>query len=74
MAYFIRTLRLGDGTTTGTLVESRTMPASDRDNVFHYAVSADRAHRWVRNGGIHETGLWLDGTRIRKAQPCRGDC
>lgn len=27
------------------------------------------AHKWVREGHPHETGLWLDGTKIRYARP-----
>ncbi len=73
MAYFIRSVRLGDGRTSGTLIESKTLPTSDNPNVFFYALPGFRAHRWVRNGGVHETGLYLDlDGRIRKAQPCRG--
>lgn len=33
-------------------------------------VSAEHAHRFVRYGGVHTTGLYLDEGRIRKAQPC----
>ena len=31
-------------------------------------VTAQTAHRWVRDGGIHSTGLWIDWDgRIRKS-------
>jgi hypothetical protein len=30
-------------------------------------VSAERAHRFVRYGGLHTTGLWMDQGRMRKA-------
>ena len=26
------------------------------------------AHKWVRDGGLHTTGLYLDGNFIRKAK------
>jgi len=32
-------------------------------------VSAEEARRWVRAGFDHETGLYLDGNRIRYARP-----
>lgn len=32
-------------------------------------VSARFAHDFVRRGGCHETGLWIDNGRIRKALP-----
>jgi hypothetical protein len=32
-------------------------------------IPADTAHRWVRNGNTHETGLWIDfDGRIRYAK------
>jgi len=43
--------------------------AEQTHNVTHTPVSAAFAHRWVRNGGTHNTGLWLDDNRIRKATP-----
>lgn len=30
-------------------------------------ITANYAHRWVRDGGVHNTGLYLDEGRIRKA-------
>jgi hypothetical protein len=32
-----------------------------------YKVTANNAHNWVRNGGLHTTCLYMDGNRIRKA-------
>jgi hypothetical protein len=31
-------------------------------------VSGQIAHKWVRDGGLHTTGLYLDGNFIRKAK------
>lgn len=32
-------------------------------------VSASEAHKWVRDGGVHTTPLWVDeDNRIRKAR------
>ena len=33
---------------------------------FH-KMTANNAHNWVRNGGLHTTCLYMDGNRIRKA-------
>jgi hypothetical protein len=33
-----------------------------------YKVTANNAHNWIRHGGLHTTGLYMDGNRIRKAQ------
>ncbi len=38
------------------------------ENHEWYVVSAERAHRFVRYGGVHTTGLWVDQGRIRKAK------
>jgi hypothetical protein len=35
---------------------------------YYDAVSAHRAHNWVRNGFIHETLLFTDGDKIRRAR------
>lgn len=32
----------------------------------------DDAHRWVRDGKEHETGLWLDGNVVRYAEAEEG--
>lgn len=31
-------------------------------------ISSQAAHRWVRSGRLHNTGLYLDGNFIRKAK------
>jgi hypothetical protein len=31
-------------------------------------VSGQIAHKWVRDGGLHTTGLYVDGNFIRKAK------
>jgi len=31
-------------------------------------VTGYNAHKWVRDGGLHTTGLYLDGNFIRKAK------
>jgi hypothetical protein len=46
-----------------TRVEIRTDPTLRR-------VDGPTAHRWVKAGRLHETGLWVDDTgRIRYAKP-----
>lgn len=32
-----------------------------------YKITANNAHNWVKNGGLHTTLLFLEGNRIRKA-------
>ena len=41
--------------------------ALNRENPNYQKITSTHAHRWVRNGGIHETSLWvgIDG-RIRR--------
>lgn len=35
---------------------------------FYYEqASRQQAHAWVKAGNNHETGLWVDGTRVRYA-------
>jgi len=35
---------------------------------FYYeATSREQAHKWVKMGNNHETGLYLDGSRVRYA-------
>lgn len=40
---------------------------AEHDDV--YEISAAEAHRRVKDGDIHETGLWVDEGRIRYAKP-----
>lgn len=38
------------------------------DDAYVYdTVDYGRAHKWVRDGGPHETLLWVDNGRIRRA-------
>lgn len=34
----------------------------------HRRVSASEAHRYVKDGGHHETGLWVDDGKVRYAK------
>lgn len=54
-----------------TAKQAKTLLASDRTEYPLYeAIPAWRAHKWVRNGYIHETGLYVDDlNRIRYAEP-----
>ncbi len=38
-----------------------------RYGVRFESCNAQRAHRWVRSGGLHSTALWVDAGRIRRA-------
>lgn len=39
----------------------------DEKTRFFYKITANNAHNWVKNGGLHTTLLYLQGNRIRKA-------
>jgi len=56
------------------LVEFKSMRALDIANSHqsthmrrYRPVSAEYAHNWVKKGYTHETGLYLDGGRVRYA-------
>ena len=52
-----------------TRAETKALGPDAADDRWYYRYcSAQAAHRWVRNDGVHETGLWLDAGRIRKAE------
>jgi len=56
---------------TATLVE--TLNATHQPGVSYKPVTADTARRWVKDGGLHETGLYVDHEgRVRYAEslPC----
>lgn len=58
------------GTHPGSLRElTPDQWALNRENPNYQKITAVHAHRWVRNGGIHETMLWIgeDG-RIRRSR------
>lgn len=70
--YFIRTIRTSDNRPYATLTEMtarelREAEQSKPANVSYERVSAAYAHRWVRDGRIHETLLWIDDGRVRRA-------
>lgn len=68
MAYFIR-MSSNRAIPGGTLVERKHEPMPCNHFVYR-RVSGEYAHRWVRQGDVHETALYIDGEgRIRKAQP-----
>lgn len=54
-----------------TLVEfsSRQDLREAQDSAVVTYVASERAHRWVRDGLEHETGLWLDNGKLRYAKP-----
>lgn len=53
-----------------TKAEYEAMRVKETESHTFRRVSADYAHAHVRNGGVHNTGLWTDHNgRIRKAQP-----
>lgn len=68
-----------EGKHSRALVEFRSRKELDDTNAANAAqggaeppftyrpASREEAHRWVRQGNTHETGLWLDGGRIRYA-------
>jgi hypothetical protein len=64
MIYAVRVhLSRGD-----TLVEFKSRKEMDSQNGGQYrAVTADYAHTWVKRGGHHETGLYVDEGRVRYA-------
>ncbi|NEI37064.1 hypothetical protein GR204_24270 [Rhizobium leguminosarum] len=69
----IYALRRRAGSTRQTLVEfsgKRQLQAAtvSGENTFS-VVAADAAHDWVRRGSEHETGLYVDGVKIRYAAP-----
>lgn len=35
--------------------------------VFYRRIDAATAHQWVRKGNIHETLLWIDQGKVRRA-------
>jgi hypothetical protein len=38
------------------------------EHCWYREVTASRAHLWVKNGGLHDTPLWVDDTgRIRRS-------
>lgn len=42
--------------------------ALNRENPNYQKITSEHAHRWVRNGGLHETTLWIDiEGRVRRA-------
>lgn len=54
----------------GTRSEIERLVGTDTDDPStnnHRIVSTEYAHRWIRNGDLHETGLWLDEGRIRRS-------
>jgi hypothetical protein len=69
--YVIRTYRAEAGFDTETLVEMSVadfQKAEQSERIRHYKVSTDAAHRYVKNGGVHTTPLWVDDRgRIRRA-------
>lgn len=51
-----------------TLVEFPSVKALEKAQGGQYRrVTAEYARRWVKQGLIHETGLWVDGDRVRYA-------
>lgn len=39
------------------------------DHVTHTRITSEQARRYVKDGGTHETGLWVDGGKVRYAPP-----
>lgn len=39
--------------------------ANETSRYYYEAASVGKAHQWVRARRPHETGLWLDGGRVR---------
>jgi hypothetical protein len=70
MTYYLRTLV---GSRYSTLVEStqRQTEQADISKVGYDRVSPEYAHRWVKSGGHHETGLWVDNGKVRYARSMR---
>lgn len=54
-----------------TLVEMKSVKALDAldDGNDYTPVAAWWARDWVKGGGEHETGLWVDDGKVRYAQP-----
>jgi hypothetical protein len=44
------------------------LKAEQNERCRYEPVNASYAHTWVRNGGLHETALWVDQGRIRRAR------
>jgi hypothetical protein len=70
MTYYLRSYPGGYGY---TLVEStqRQVEQADISKVGYDRVSPEYAHKWVKNGGHHETGLWVDNGKVRYARSMR---
>lgn len=70
MTYYLRTFV---GSRNPVLVEStqRQTEQADISRVGYDRVSPEYAHRWVKNGGVHETGLWVDNGKVRYARSMR---
>jgi hypothetical protein len=72
VSYFIRHRGNPDGTATRTLVELTAAQAKLYDGelgTLYQPIHWTRAHQIVRDGYmIHETALWLDGERVRRAE------
>lgn len=43
-------------------------PLDAENRVTHQQVTPNQARQWVKNGGHHETGLWVDDGKVRYAR------
>jgi hypothetical protein len=51
-----------------TWPQYRRAERAANENCWYCEVPAQAAHKWVRDGGLHDTPLWVDDTgRIRRA-------
>ena len=69
MTYYLRSYP-GQRGAGFTLVEStqRQTEQCDISKVGYDRVSPEYARQWVKNGGHHETGLWVDNGKVRYAR------
>ena len=51
-----------------TASELRDAKADESETVYFEEIHFTRAHSFVRCGGHHTTGLWIDNGRIRYAK------
>ena len=59
------------GMTLKEMTARELREAHQVDRFAYRPVSAQQARNFVRWGGHHETGLWVDGDKVRYAKPER---
>jgi hypothetical protein len=65
---YVKEYRPGSHVTLHEMTEGEWLKAMEanlgEDTTSYRRVSAAEAHRWVRQGGLHTTPLWVDGWRV----------